>query len=99
MSSPVSGSISLTSTFGKGVPTVFTFFSNVSAAFVCVIPGDASVRPYTLVISVMFILSITSFMVSTGHVDPAMIPVLSDDMSNMSNIGCVNFAINIVGTP
>ena len=47
----------------------------------------------------MFILLIASFMVSTGQVEPAMIPVLSEDISNMSNIGWFIIPINIVGTP
>ena len=85
--------------FGNLRPTVLIFFSNESAALVCVKPGAASVRPYTLVISFMFIFSIASFMVSTGQVDPAMIPVLRELMSNISNIGWFIIPINIVGTP
>ena len=75
------------------------FFSNESAALVCVKPGAASVSPYTLVISFMFIFSIASFMVSTGQVEPAMIPVRSELISNISNIGWFIIPINIVGTP
>jgi hypothetical protein len=39
------------------------------------------------------------FMASTGQVEPAMIPVLREDKSNISNMGCVYSAINMVGTP
>ncbi len=66
--------------------------------FDCVIPGELSVRPYTLVM-VINILSDTSFISSTGHSEPAMMPVRSDDMSNIGNIGWFNSAMNIVGTP
>ena len=97
--SPVSGSTIFTSIFGKAVPTVLIFLSNVSSALVWVNPGAASVRPYTLVISGMCIFSMASFIVSTGQVEPAMIPVLSEDMSNMSNIGWFIIPMNMVGTP
>ena len=38
-------------------------------------PGDASVWPYTITISVMFILFTTSCMTDTGQGEPAMMPV------------------------
>ena len=98
-SSPVSGSTILTSILGNFLPTVLIFFSKESAALVCVKPGAASVRPYTLVISFMFIFSIASFIVSTGQVEPAIIPVRRELMSNISNIGWFIMPINIVGTP
>ena len=64
----------------------------------CVIPGEASVRPYTLV-TFMNIFSSTCFISSTGQSEPAMIPVRRQERSNMSNIGWFSSAMNIVGTP
>ena len=67
-------------------PTDEHFFSiDGSSYVVCVIPGDASVSPYTMVISFMFILSTTSSIAEMGQGDPAMIPVLKDEKSNLLN--------------
>ena len=50
-------------------------------------------------ISLQYILSMTCFIVSIGQGAPAIMPVRSDDRSNMSNIGWFSSAMNIVGTP
>jgi len=47
----------------------------------------------------MYILSITSRMSHSGQSEPAMMPVRSDERSNMLNIGWFNSAMNMVGTP
>ena len=43
--------------------------------------------------------STTCFMVSTGHGDPAMIPVDRLERSNVENSGWFSISINMVGTP
>ena len=43
--------------------------------------------------------SMTRFMTSTGHGEPAMIPVRSDVRSNDAKPGWSSSAMNIVGTP
>ena len=43
--------------------------------------------------------SMTWRMTSTGHGEPAMIPVRSDERSNSSKRGWPSSAMNIVGTP
>ena len=43
--------------------------------------------------------SITRRMTSTGHGEPAMIPVRSDVRSYEAKSGCPSSAMNIVGTP
>ena len=43
--------------------------------------GDVSVMPYMIVTSDMFISTTHCFMTSTGHGDPAMIPVRNDERS------------------
>ena len=48
---------------------------------------------------VMYIFSLTCFISSMGHREPAMMPVRSEDMSNMSNIGWLSSEMNMVGTP
>ena len=88
-----------TSISGKLLPTVDALTSNGSSTLLCVIPGEASVRPYTLVISRIYILSITSRINHSGHNEPAMIPVRKEERSNILNIGWFSSAINIVGTP
>ena len=47
----------------------------------------------------MFITVCTFFITSTGHGEPAMIPVRSDEKSNRENSGCSSSAMNMVGTP
>jgi hypothetical protein len=47
----------------------------------------------------MPIRSTTCFITSTGHGEPAMIPVRSEDRSCDSNDGSASSAMNIVGTP
>ena len=47
----------------------------------------------------MCIRSITRFMTSTGHGEPAMIPVRSELRSNSAKRGWSSSAMNIVGTP
>ena len=49
--------------------------------------------------SVMFISFKQRFMTSTGHVEPAMMPVRSDDRSRLAKSGWPSIAMNIVGTP
>jgi hypothetical protein len=49
--------------------------------------------------SAMCISSMTRFMTSTGHGEPAMMPVRSDERSKPPNAGCSSIAMNIVGTP
>ena len=41
----------------------------------------------------------TRFITSTGHGDPAMIPVRSDVRSYVAKSGSASSAMNIVGTP
>jgi hypothetical protein len=41
----------------------------------------------------------TRFITSTGHGEPAMIPVRRDDRSNDAKSGWSSSAMNIVGTP
>ena len=43
--------------------------------------------------------SITRFMTSIGHGEPAMIPVRRLERSNVPNSGWLSSAMNIVGTP
>ena len=52
-----------------------------------------------MVISEMFIWSITWRMTSMGHGEPAMMPVLSDEKSNFLKSLCWSTAMNMVGTP
>ena len=40
-----------------------------------------------------------AFITSTGHGEPAITPVRSDDRSKRSNSGWASSAMNIVGTP
>ncbi len=47
----------------------------------------------------MPIRSTTFFMTSTGHGEPAMIPVRREDKSYESNSGWSSSPMNIVGTP
>ena len=62
-------------------------------------PGLASVWPYTMVISVMCILSTTSRMTLMGQGEPAMMPVRMWEKSVFGKSGCSSRAINMVGTP
>ena len=39
------------------------------------------------------------FITSTGQIEPAMIPVRSDERSCSANVGWFCIAMNIVGTP
>ena len=73
--------------------------SGESVTRVAVMPGELSVSPYTLMMSLQYIFSITCFIVSIGQGAPAMMPVRSELRSNMSNIGWFSSAMNIVGTP
>ena len=41
----------------------------------------------------------TCFITSTGHGEPAMMPVRSDDRSKLAKSGWLSSAMNIVGTP
>ena len=43
--------------------------------------------------------SMQRFITSTGQIEPAMIPVRSDDRSWSANDGWFCIAMNIVGTP
>jgi hypothetical protein len=52
-----------------------------------------------MVTSSMCMRSMHCFMTSTGHGEPAMIPVRNDVRSNESNSGCASSAMNMVGTP
>ena len=52
-----------------------------------------------MVTSVIPISSTTRFITSTGHGEPAMIPVRSDDRSYEANSAQPSSAMNIVGTP
>ena len=52
-----------------------------------------------MVTSSMCIRSMTCFMTSIGHGEPAMIPVRSDDRSNSPKRGWLSSAMNMVGTP
>ena len=52
-----------------------------------------------MVTSTMFMRSTQLFITSTGHGDPAITPVRSDDRSNESKSGWASSAMNIVGTP
>ena len=61
--------------------------SGVSVTLVAVIPGDVSVSPYTLIISLQCIFSITCFIDSIGQGAPAIIPVRNEVRSKRSNIG------------
>jgi hypothetical protein len=61
--------------------------------------GEVSVMPYAMVISGMCIVVWTFFMTSTGHGEPAMMPVRSVLKSNSLKRGCSSSAMNIVGTP
>ena len=47
----------------------------------------------------MFMRSTHCFITSTGHGDPAITPVRSDDRSYESKSGWPSSAMNIVGTP
>jgi hypothetical protein len=47
----------------------------------------------------MCISETTRFITSTGHGEPAMIPVRSDDRSYVAKSGSPSSAMNMVGTP
>ena len=47
----------------------------------------------------MPIRSMTCFIVSTGHGDPAITPVRNDDTSRSASNGSLSIAMNMVGTP
>ncbi len=47
----------------------------------------------------MFMRSTHCFMTSTGHGDPAMMPVRSESRLKLSKLSRANMAMNIVGTP
>ena len=72
---PVAGSTTLISTCGMTVPTVDTLRCRSSSRRVMVDTGEVSVMPYMIVTSSMCISATTRFITSTGHGDPAMIPV------------------------
>ncbi len=97
-SSPVSGSITFTSVNSKSRPTVLQRTSNESSMREAVMPGEASVSPYTLV-TFINIFSSTRFISSTGQSEPAIMPVRRLDISNISNMGWFSSAMNMVGTP
>ena len=59
----------------KSTPTVETRRSTGSLVVVIVTPGDVSVCPYTITISLICIFVLTCFITSIGQGDPAMIPV------------------------
>ena len=84
-SSPVSGSITFTSVNSKSRPTVLQSTSNESSMREAVMPGEASVSPYTLV-TFINIFSSTRFISSTGQSEPAIMPVRRLDISNISNM-------------
>ena len=65
----------------------------------CVETGDVSVMPKAIVISGMCISVFTFFITSTGHGEPAMIPVRKVLKSNSLKRACSSSPMNIVGTP
>ena len=68
----------LISVCGKGLPTVLTRSPTGSSVVVCVITGEASVRPYAMVSSLQFSCATTLFIRSRGQGLPAIMPVRSD---------------------
>ena len=96
---PVTGSTTLTSTCGCTVPTVDTRRSRSSSRLVCVDTGDVSVMPYAMVTSAMCISATTRFITSTGHGEPAMMPVRRVDRSYVGKSASASSAMNMVGTP
>jgi hypothetical protein len=71
----------------------------VSSRGVWVETGEVSVIPKQIDISAIPIRSITRRMTSTGHGEPAMIPVRRPPRSWSPNDGWSSWAMNIVGTP
>jgi hypothetical protein len=67
----------LISTCGITRPTVSQRCSSVSLIGTCVLTGEVSVIPNAIAISPIPMSAETRFMTSTGHGEPAMIPVLS----------------------
>ena len=62
-------------------------------------PGDASVRPYAIVISGRCMSLITRRISGSGQSAPAMTPVRKRRQIVAVNSGCSSSAMNIVGTP
>ncbi len=89
----------LISTWGPTSPTVPQRFSSVSSQRTWVVTGEVSVIPNAMLISSIPISELTRFITSTGHGDPAMIPVRSDSRSNSAKRSWASSAMNIVGTP
>ena len=56
-------------------------------------------KKYVTVTSSICNFSTTCFMVSTGHGDPAMIPVDRLERSKVENSGWFSMSMNMVGTP
>ena len=69
------------STCGCTCPTVPTCFASGVPSRVWVLTGLVSVIPYAMATSLMCIALLTCFITSTGHGDPAMIPVRRLDRS------------------
>ena len=97
--SPVSGSITFTSTCGITRPTVSVRRSRSSSARVIVDTGEVSVIPYEMATSARCISLMHRFITSTGHGEPAMIPVRSEVRSYDGKDAWSSCAMNIVGTP
>ena len=74
-------------------------FSSVSSQRTWVVTGEVSVIPKAMLISSIPILSLTRFITSIGHGDPAMMPVRSGPRSNSAKRSWASSAMNIVGTP
>ena len=85
--------------FGKACPTVSVLTVRLSSTALIVQPGAASVCPYTLTISRMFMSAAAIRMSSGGQFDPAMMPVRIEEKSVAGKSGCWRIAMNIVGTP
>ena len=78
---------------------VVTRRSTGSFVVVIVTPGEVSVWPYTITISLMFIFVLTCFITSIGQGEPAMIPVRRDLRLYFESSGGSSSAMNMVGTP
>ena len=94
-----SASTTLTVRCGCTRPTVETRFAIGSSMLDWKLTGDVSVMPYAMVTSRMCMRSITCRITSTGHGDPAMMPVRRPRRAKRGNSGRFSTAMNMVGTP
>src|SRR5438552_3544768 len=85
----------LISTWGWTRPTVETRRSSGSSVVHWVDTGEVSVMPYAIVISGMCITVWTFFITSTGHGEPAMIPVRSELKSKSLKRACSSAPMNL----